>query len=385
MRVLFLPCPGAVLAHLIPLIALASRLDASRHESAFLIPRDFKNVLRQHLNILDIQYSREHQFRSEMRARGSFLPDVIVDDMSPTALLTAKLSGTPRVSIRRTGDFPWRVPSDPTYCHSSGVLNFEQYYRNVEAVCGISAPKSLPEVCAGDMNIIPGISRVEVLPARLCNDPRYVFAGGLMVPDSFLPCAGLDALMTFLQKNQQRKVVYLTLGTTMKPDERFREIIRSMLDIGVAVISSVDLPDVNSLRNEIFLHASFLPLDTVCARIDLMVHHCGSGTYQYAIKHKVPSICIGSRCYDRDDVAKRLEELGAARYIPSEATGFIERFRALLSDCLDSSDTWYEKSRQSLEVLRAENDRTAAAFDFEAVLNSAVLLERGETSPTRLL
>jgi hypothetical protein len=381
MRVLFVPCPNAVLPHLIPLLALHARLDTS-HDSAFLIPRNFRNIFDHlDLNILDIPYSHEHQFRNEMWACGSFLPDVIVDDMSPTALLTATLSGTPRVSIRRTGDFPLRVPSNTTYRHSSGTINFERYYRNVETVCGISAPKSLPEICKGDMNIIPGIRSIEVPAAPLRDDPRYVFAGGLTLPDSFQPTTGTNPIRMFFAKTSQRKLVYFTLGTTMDPDERVREIIRSMLDMGVAVISSVDLPDADPHQNELFLHASFLPLDTVCAKVHLMVHHCGSGTYQYALRHKVPAICLGSRCFDRDDVARRLEELGAAKYLPWETPDFLGRFKALFSDCIDTAGMWYKNALQSLVQLNAENDRTAAAFDFEAILHKAVLFHQDSTCP----
>ena len=379
MRILFVPCPGAVFPHAVPLIALNTRLEAGRHETAFLVPRNSRDLLtRRHLKVLDIDYAREQQFRSEMLACGNFRPDVIVDDMSPTALLTATLSNKPRVSIRRTGDFPSRPPSDPTYSHSSGTLDFEQYYRHIDAVCGMPAPGSLADICQADMHIVPGIGSVEVLPASLRDDPQYVFAGGLVIPDAVDSRARAVAneVGAFCERNRPRKIVFVTLGTVIKPDSGVGQVIRTILDGGAAVISTVNVPDLRTSSRETFFYASFLPMSVVCSRADLMIHHCGANTYQYAIRHAIPSICLGSRSYDRDDVAKRLDALGAAKYIPLEDGGYVDSFRRCFGDCIDAASPWYRLAKESLESLRDEDSRTAAAFDFEATLEKAVSRHR---------
>ncbi len=55
-----------------------------------------------------------------------------------------------------------------------------------------------------------------------------------------------------------------------------------------------------------------------CSHVDFMVHHCGSGTYSYQLMHQVPAIILGSRLYDRDEIAIRLNELGAACYLSAD-------------------------------------------------------------------
>lgn len=374
-----MPCAHAVLPHLIPLIALESMLAAGRHETAFLVPHAFHKTLESnHKNVLDIDFQIEHSFRNEMLACGHFCPDVVVDDFSFTALLTTKLSNRPRVTIRRTGVFPGSATPNNTYRHSmhskiGPEFDFGTFYRDSEAFCGVPAPKNLADICAADMNIVPGIRSVEVLPAALCDDPTYVFAGALIVPDFVVSSGPIDDLRAFFENNQRRPVVFLTLGSVLEPSQSIRDMIGHMLDRGVAVISNVILFDVRPFRNEMFFHAPFLPMHTVCSKVDLMVHHCGSGTYQYAIKHKLPSICLGSQCYDRDDVARRLEELGVAKYIPvDEASEVAETFRELFDDCVNTTSHWYRTSKRSLDLLKDESDRTAAAFNFEAVLEKAV-------------
>jgi hypothetical protein len=101
-----------------------------------------------------------------------------------------------------------------------------------------------------------------------------------------------------------------------------------------------------------------------------MIHHCGSGTYQYQIKHLLPAICVGSQCFDRDDVAMRLQELGVARYIPApeEADGFVDQFRKAFDACSDPASLWYQTARKRLQAIKRETDRGSAEFGFEEIL-----------------
>jgi hypothetical protein len=50
----------------------------------------------------------------------------------------------------------------------------------------------------------------------------------------------------------------------------------------------------------------------------------------------------------------------------------------LFCDCVDSTGRWYRTSKQNLDILKAESDRTAAAFDFEKVLEKAVSMHGGK-------
>lgn len=366
-------------------MALEAQLDASRHETAFLVPRPFHRLLRsKNRQVLDIDYQFDQAFRSEMKAYGYFRPDVVVDDLSLTALLTTKLFNKPRVTIRRTGLFPDVAPRNSAFRHSMHLysqFDLDRIFQHTKTVFGLTPPKSLDELCVADMNIIPGIGSVEVLPAAIRDDPSYVFSGSLLISDSYILDESTtlrDRILAFLERNQHSKLAYVTWGITQRPIEVLGELITNMLNTGVAVISNVDLPEIHASKSEMFFHARFLPMDMVCSKAHLMVHHCGSGTYQYAIRHKVPSICIGSRCYDRDDVAKRLEELGVAKYIPADddASAFVERFHRLFLEYTEKTSHWHEAAKQNLHMLKNENDQASAAFSFEAVLKKAIAKER---------
>lgn len=383
MNILFIPNVSAIIPHLVPLMALESQLDKRRHKAAFLIPRVLhKSLMNMGRHVLDIDYQAKHTLRDNMLAIRHFRPDVVVDDLSSTALLATKLAKIPRVTIRRTGVFPDTVPRNATHRHSMDPsrIDFNAFYGNTEAIFGIRPPRNIVEMCAAEMNIVPGISSVETISSSLCDDSTYVFAGALILPDSMVPrMSNLDndGLQGFLGTIRNRQIVLVTLGSVLKPTDAVRDLIKYMLDIGLAVISTVEIGDLEPSRQRMFFYSPFLPMHAVCSRVRLMVHHCGSGTYQYSIVHKVPSLCIGSQCYDRDDVAQRLEELGVAKYVPSAEgnTGFTERFRELLDECLGTSD-WYDASVRNLALLKAENDRTAAAFNFEKVVERAVAMQQ---------
>jgi hypothetical protein len=111
----------------------------------------------------------------------------------------------------------------------------------------------------------------------------------------------------------------------------------------------------------------------VCARADLMVHHCGSGTYHYPLLHGLPSITVGTQKYDRDDVAVRLEELGVSVHIPApeECQRFVETFKSAVRRYFDPSGELMSWTKDQIETLRLEIERTVSAFDFAEVLRRA--------------
>jgi UDP:flavonoid glycosyltransferase YjiC (YdhE family) len=117
----------------------------------------------------------------------------------------------------------------------------------------------------------------------------------------------------------------------------------------------------------------------VSSHVDLMVHQCGSGTYHYPLLHNVPAITIGTQCYDREEVAVRLEELGASTHIPSpaECDDFVERFKRTVAEHLGESGARLQERRECLSRLKNEIEQTVAAFDFEGLLDRAAGAPKG--------
>ena len=385
MRILFVPNAGAVVPHLVPLLALDSRHVPRAYESAFLIPSRFHASLKQlGRQVLDIDYRAETAFRDEMAACGQFQPDVIVDDFSMVTLLTSSVAEVPRVTIARTGAFPGscRGSNDRHSCESIGRFDFDMNFRDCELFCGVPTPRTFADVCAASASIIPGIPSIETLPSAVAHHQNFFYAGSLGVADDMIPGLGEYAddssaqALSFIDRHRDREIAFVTLGSVLAPSNSICSAVLHMLDAGIAVVSTVRMTDLSAAQSELFYHAPFVQMDAVCSRASLMVHHCGSGTYQYAIAHGLPAICIGSGFYDRDDVAHRLDELGVAKFIPVTADGneFMSSFCEALGRCRDRSSRWCVEALRTLALLKSENERASGSFDLEAVLQRSIEL-----------
>ena len=172
MKILFIPCGRGVLSHLIPLLALHSRLKPGRHETAFLVPKQFHDVLAEcGGNPLTIDHQLAQAFRTEMLAYSRFKPDVVIDDLAETVIMSTKFAEIPRIAIRRTGTFPGCAPRNLNHHHSlllpgSDCRYFEEFYRNSEAICGLPPPRSLADTCDADVSVVPGIRAIELLDRK---------------------------------------------------------------------------------------------------------------------------------------------------------------------------------------------------------------------------
>jgi UDP:flavonoid glycosyltransferase YjiC (YdhE family) len=140
------------------------------------------------------------------------------------------------------------------------------------------------------------------------------------------------------------------------------------------VVSNVDAGRASLLAEfpNTYFSAQYLPMHYVCANVDLVFHHCGSGAYHYPLLHGVFSITIGTQKYDREDVALELEQLGIARYIPSplENQGFLKAFRACVDQYVIHGDYDRAMVRTKLGRLQEEIARTQKEFNFMQVLET---------------
>lgn len=245
-----------------------------------------------------------------------------------------------------------------------------------------------------EKKIVPGIPSLEVLPEPLVKDPSYVFAGPLIMEDRLIErvnkyaSAGLGStgkgreftgIRRYFESNEDRFTVYFTFGNVAKATPEIVEAIRFLLDNDAAVITNIDIGGLKPGWEQRYFFQSYLPMHLVCSNADLMIHHCGSGTYQYSILHQVPSITIGTRCFDREEVALRLEKCGVSRHIPSpdEITDFVPVFKKTAGEFFDRSGTLYRQAKRNLAKLKEETERVTGAFDFERVLEQTVSSTQG--------
>jgi hypothetical protein len=387
MKVLFVPLPG-VLSHTIPLLALNKKLSGSPIETAFLAPQNSHHVLRQlGVGVLPIDHrgTGRNAFRSEMKAYGRFSPDVVVDDASLTTGFATALAGVPRVTIQRTGTFPGGEPKNKNHQLSMTIPAPEEVPD--VSFLGLPQPRSYTDFFNADFKIVPGVRSVEVLPRNLRDDPTYAFSGPLLMDDYMLGRVGqtlsdsLDIdrtknfthLRNFFDAHRDRKIVYLTFGTQALATEPVFKCVRALLDSDIAVVTSVAVERLSPRQRELFYFARYLPMHLVCAHADLVVHQCGSGTYHYPILHNVPAITIGTKCFDREDIALRLEALGVSTHIPApdECEDFAGRFDRTIARYFGESGRLMREQKECSRRLKAEIDETSAAFNFEGLLRRA--------------
>lgn len=377
MRVLFVPYHGGA-SHLIPLVALSRMLGKFSIETAFLVPPVMMDAARiLGVNVLPVKHVGDGQ--TEAQAYRLFRPSVVVDDCSLSTGFVSAFWGIPRVTIQRTGVFPGYVPRNPHHAHSLPINLTE-----VPDVTrfGLRQPRSLAELFEAPVSIVPGIRSIEVLPDGAENDRSFHFAGPLLAEDYLRGAPGMPPEATvkdfgpldrFFAQNEGR-VVYFTLGLVVKPCAAVLEAIDRVLRRGYAVVTSIPAPDLAARYPGRLFYGSYLPMHYVCSRAKLAVHHCGSAAYQYPLLHELPMITLGTRCYDRDDVALRLEELGVSRHVPApeECDGFVERFEAAFDECFADGGRVYHERRARAAQLHEEIRRTSETFDLHRVLLTAL-------------
>lgn len=377
-----------MVSHLIPLMSLEAKLSNGDHDTAFLLPAEFHLLAKElKLKVVDVDHRARDGLRTEIFAYQKFNPDVVVDDASVYTFFVKQVAKKPRVAIQRTGMFPGAIPKSNTHVHSMGQnVNMKEFemVRNL----GLRVPQQFESLFDADMKIVPGIGEIEVLPESLENDPSYVFSGPLLLEDSqleevnkyYLEKTGKlflyspDLLNTFFNNNQKRFIVYFTFGNVARAAGPIFAAIQYLLDNEVAVITNINIGEVPEQQKELYFYSSFLPMHYVCSRVNLMIHHCGSGTYQYQILYELPAITIGTGCWDREDVALRLQELEVGIHLPPP--GNSEDFGLLFSDAFDSfhgpSANLYENARKKLSDLKEKSRRVMAAFNFQEVLEKSL-------------
>jgi UDP:flavonoid glycosyltransferase YjiC (YdhE family) len=382
-KVMFSPHPMA--SHLIPLICLAKKLDKSEFETTFLVPEIFHNHVESNgLNVINTNRLLEHGLMPEIKAASGFQPDVIVDDLNYYCAFSSRILKKPRVSIVRKGILPYEEHTRG-YKHSSEVIEYFQGLAEINlAKHGMWQPKSVSDLFVGDVNIIPSIPSVDVLPDVIRGDERYVYSGPLLLDDEEMSgpmtyAEKMEAeLDDFLDRCRDKKVVYFTIGID-DPTEilnKAQHCIVSMLrDETVAVVTNVShAAEIDGALASRLFFSEFLPMNKVCSRIDLMVHHCGCGAYGYQLKYKVPGIVLGSKSYDRDDIAKQLDKCGAVHYLPAELDfdDFSQRFNMHVQQLLDASSTAYAAQKAAIMNLNDEIISVGTAFDFGKIIRDVV-------------
>jgi hypothetical protein len=367
MRVLFVPLPS--IGHTVPLIAL-SRTLSSQVECAFLLPWTYHSAAkRAGLPVLPLPNQGPGK---ALEISSHFQPDVIVKDGIPDCSMERAL-GCPSVAILRASSCPGYLPRHPEHRHSMMGCETPMILNEDQVMTRASATE--PQIDTGDGFIVPGIRTIEVLPAKLQKDPRFIFSGPLILPDELSakllihepPAENSVKLEVFLEANWHRRKVMVTTGTVLPPSNGLEEAVQGLLAEGVAVVATFPLKSTLPPKyRDLFFYASYLPMHQVSKQADVIVHHCGSGTYHFPLLYGRSAVTIGSNCFDRDDIGERLQELKVSRHIAE--SGERQSFaRRIVQSVASSIETPPEPS--NMRAVQDEIERTRDAFHFEGILS----------------
>lgn len=403
MKILTIHPSGSGASRLIPLYVLEKRYISRIHsiKNSFLVPKTYhEQLINSGINILDIDNSVDHSKITEILDKGnlgnssevkemglklkknihhaiySYLPDVVIEDLEPYSVVPCKELGIPRISFHRTGQFRSIRPEarNPNHIHSCEKSTLDNKKYDASAILGNSKSKKhnnkedynlLNEYPDSDAKIIPGIPSIEMLPDNITNRDSYFYSGPLLVEDN--PTTKItDDLKTFFTNNIKRKIVFITTG--LVDNTSIEEFITILLRKGYALITTVKTPVPDDAVDRVFIN-KFLPLNLICSNVNLVIHQCGSGIYNYPILNNVASITIGTRCYDREDVALRLEELGISKHIPhpEDNPNYLEIFKQSIELFENNKLCDYKV----MEKLRTEMYNTMLEFDITQVIDYA--------------
>ncbi len=386
MNILTIPYIAGGLSHFIPLYVLQQKYLRNNLEikNKFLVNNTIQRFLAmQGVQYLPIDYIfeeslltsndalgiRERIVEMEKKAYDIVKPSLIIEDNAFMSPLIAEKNNIPRISIQRTGLFR---SINTRYRNSNHVHSMQKGPHNDRSafvpiwVTTLSDHNSdsyfWHQYAKPKAKIIPGIPTIERLPENTEDRESYFYSGPLIVMDK--PSKDLCIrLNEFVIVNKKKPIVFITTGTIDRtPIEKFIEFF---VKRNYAVITTCDCAINEAYKQEIFYN-KLLPLNYVCGISDLVIHQCGSGMYHYPIMNRVPSFTIGTLCYDREDVAQRLQELNISGHIPhpDDDSNYWEIFLGLVNRFENNTLIDFDM----MDRLKLEIHETASNFQMKKVI-----------------
>lgn len=393
MNILTLPYFAGGLSHLLPLYVLHHKY--IKHQAGinnyFLVNNNWQRFLAtQGIDSVPIDYfdnealqqlSDDHVnaisyvVAKQQEAYDMAKPALVVEDTAFCAPLIAEKNEVPRISIQRTGIFR---SIDERYRNRNHVHSMQkgEYIEKTDfflssngaqmASFGDVDTHFLQKYNNPKVKVIPGIPSIERLPDDIADRDSYFYAGPLIVKDK--PSKKLTArLDEFLMINKQKQIVFITTGTVDKtPIEQYIEFF---VKRNYAVITTCDCAIKEVYPQEIFCN-KLLPLHHICKVANLVIHQCGSGIYHYPIMNRAPFLTLGTQCFDREDIAQRLQQLGVSGHIPhpDDDSNHWNIFVELVDRFEKNTLTDYDM----MDKLRKEIDETMASFKMEEAIQYAL-------------
>ncbi|TCP24027.1 hypothetical protein EV195_107193 [Tenacibaculum skagerrakense] len=373
MKILSIPYINGGLSHFLPLYVLNNKLIKGMEvTNSFLVNKGVQRFLEikkipfvstnymldeRLINNLDIARINQRIFEMETEAFDITKPDIVIEDGSFITPIIAEQRSIPRISIQRTGIFR---SIDTKYRISSHVHSMQQ--RKDKKKVNDSDISFLEQYSNSKAKIIPGIPSIECLPDNIKNKESYFYSGPLIIKDK--PSQNLlDRLNKFLDRNNKKRIVFITTGTIDRTP--INQYIEYFLKKNYAVITTCNCK-IDEVYKESVFYNQLLPLHHVCSISSLVIHQCGSGMYHYPIMNKVPSITVGTRCYDREDIAQRLQNLKVSGHIPHPDDN--ANYWNIFKEKVDKFEKNELVDFNKLKELKEEINNTSLNFQIDKVI-----------------
>lgn len=391
MKILNIPYFAGGLSHLLPLMVLNQKflnMD-TQIRNQFLVNNNLQSLLKMKgidcvpLNFFgnddmhlfaNKEQTLKYVIEKHQEAFEKTSPELILEDTSFTSPLIAEKNNVPRISIQRTGLF--RSIDDrfknAGHVHSMQKADYLQkqdvHHKNdaKPSFYNESDRQILLGYRKAKAKIIPGIPLIERLPEDIQDRESYFYSGPLIVNDK--PSQTLtERLDEFLMFNKQKPIVFITTGTVDKtPIEKFIEIL---IKRNYAVITTCKTTIQEEHKGLIFYNG-ILPLNHICKIANLVIHQCGSGMYHYPIINRTPFLTLGTQCYDREDIAQRLQELGVSGHVPHPDDN--PKYLSIFTDLLDRFEQGFLVDYEIMDLLRAEIKQVTSDFSMHSVIQYAL-------------
>ena len=394
MNILSIPYFAGGLSHLIPLYVLHIKYLKNNPsiKNYFLINDNIRGFVKmQGIDCVSIDYFDEdkiNQFTShnglkkinkyiiekEKEAYKKIKPTVIIEDNSFYTPLIAEKNNVPRISIQRTGIFR---SIDEKYRNNNHVHSMQKGFYT-ERSSFLSDLNQLDAFKFNDLDttllknyvkpkvkVIPGIPSIECLPLNIDKE-SYFYSGPLIIMDK--PSANLlERISDFLYINKGKPIIFITTGTIDKtPIENY---IEYFVKRNYAVITTCKC-EINEVYKKEIFYNKLLPLHYICGISNLVIHQCGSGMYHYPIINRVPSLTLGTLCYDREDIAQRLQQLGVSGHIPHPDDN--ENYWNIFVELINRFENNELVNFEMLDLLREEIEKTTSNFSMQDVIEFAI-------------
>ncbi len=392
MNILTVPYIAGGISHLIPLYVLQQKYLRSNFtiKNHFLVNSSSQRFLtlkgvscvpidyvfgEDLIKSKDLSKINECVIEMEKKAYEIVKPSLIIEDTACFTPLISEKNNIPRISIQRTGIFrsiDKRYRND-NHLHSfqkgrnfDKTVGFSNLYNSEVSMFNESDLNFLERYIKPKAKIIPGIPSIECLPEDIENKDSYFYSGPLLIKDK--PSKELSKrLDEFLSFNKQKPIVFITTGTI--DGTSIEDFIEFFVKRNYAVITTSN-SEINEKYKQKVFYNKLLPLHFICGISNLVIHQCSAGIYHYPIMNRVPFLTIGTKCYDREDIALRLQELGVSGHIPHPDDNanywdiFIEMVEKFKKNTLTDFYT--------MDKLRTEIDETMANFQMEKVIQYAL-------------